>query len=67
MLELWYEALNSTYGIVVETDDFKLASTKLYRAREKANDPALMGLSIVRSPESPAHFWIVKREPNRAG
>lgn len=61
MLELLYAALNSEYGVVVETNDPQRLRTKLYGLRKE--DPDLHCLSMTISPTSPANeLWIMKRK-----
>ena len=63
-LNLWYEALGSALGIVVQTDNPEKLRAKLYRLRDEANDPMLKNISIVISPTMPgSHVWLVKRNP----
>jgi hypothetical protein len=60
-LDLWYEALESQCGIIVETDNPQLAQSRLYKARHVADDPKLKDLAIVRSPTMPeSELWLVK-------
>lgn len=64
-LNLWYEALGSSLGVVIETDNPEKLRAKLYRLREQANDPMLADISVVISPTVPArHVWLVKRQAN---
>jgi hypothetical protein len=60
-LELWYTALRSTIGIVVQTNDIERLRANLYRDRKDAGDPQLEGLSIFVSPASPNELWITHR------
>jgi hypothetical protein len=62
MLELWYEALASSIGIVLSVSDINAAKQALYKARRESADPALDFLSIRVSPLAPqSELWIVKR------
>lgn len=62
-LNLWYEALGTPLGIVIQTDNPEKLRQKLYRLREQANDPMLADISIVISPTVPgSHVWLVKRK-----
>lgn len=64
-LNLWYEALGSALGVVIQTDNPEKLRAKLYRLREQANDPMLASISIVISPTNPeSHVWLVKRKAN---
>lgn len=63
-LNLWYEALGSSLGVVVQTDNPEKLRQRLYRLREQANDPMLADISVVISPTNPgSHVWLVKRKP----
>lgn len=62
MIEFWYTALASKFGVVISTDDPERCRTRLYQARTKSADPALSGLSVVL-PAIPGEVWIVKKEP----
>lgn len=65
MLELWYQALASPLGIVVQTSDRKLMSQKLYAERQSAGDPALSLISIRNSPYSDGEIWLVRKDVQR--
>lgn len=62
-LTLWYEALGSPLGIIIETDDPVKARARLYAFRKEANDPDLEQISILPSPTNPSHLWLIKRKP----
>lgn len=62
MLEYWYQALESKFGIVVKTDNVSGTLQRLYKARKEANDPALSELHLRRSPVDPEAIWIVKNK-----
>lgn len=69
-LELWYQALQSPYGIVVLVNDVERGRTEFYQARKKACDPDLAALALVRPPvNTEGELWIVKkvRPSNGAG
>jgi hypothetical protein len=60
-LNLWYEALGSQRGIVLQcTGDPAKVREKLYKLRKDANDPDLESMSVVQSPSTPSQLWIVK-------
>ena len=62
-LELWYAALGSPFGIIVQTSDPEKAKQRLYHLRKEAGDQDLYELSIVTSPTAPtSELWIVKRK-----
>jgi hypothetical protein len=63
MLELLYQALTEDRGLVLQTEgDVEAVRQRLYRERDKAQDPSLDVLSFVPSPTDPTQLWIVKRE-----
>ena len=58
--ELLYEALNSAYGIIVNTSDPVKLKNLLYPLRKQ--DPDLECLSFVTSPTAPdSEIWIVRK------
>lgn len=61
---IWYSALASPFGIIVETDDTEKLKARLYAARSEAMDPDLQNISIKVSPFNPSHLWLVKRKPD---
>lgn len=64
-LNFWYEAEAAQYGVVLAVSDVALAKAKLYQARAKSGDPALSGIQIRVSPESPdEELWLVKERPS---
>lgn len=65
MLELWYKALHSTYGIIVSVPEgkFDLARQKLYKVRKASGDEDLKGIAVAQSPENMKDIWLVKRKP----
>lgn len=65
-LEMWYAALGSPLGVIVETDDTERCKQKLYALRATANDPDLESISICTSPTNLQHLWLVKKAPNEA-
>ena len=65
LLDLWYAALASPYGIEVGcSPDFDSVRQALYRARQAAQDLDLKALAICQSPFDPTNLWLVKREPS---
>lgn len=61
---IWYSALSSKYGIVVETDNPERLKARLYTARSELRDPLLNDISIRPSPFQPTQLWLIKRNPN---
>jgi len=59
--ELWFQALASDFGIVVETNDRNGLRQALYRARVETKNPALDNLSLILSPTDEAQVWIMKK------
>lgn len=65
LLELWYSAIRSPKGIVIETTDPERLKQQLYRTRTEACDEALNEVSILQSPTIPeSHLWLVKKRPD---
>ncbi len=63
MLSYLYQALESTYGIVLTTDNPRILRARLYRARASAQDPDLARLQFRPSPDTPeTELWIIKGE-----
>lgn len=61
-LSLWYEALGSPHGIIIEVSDIERAKQRLYALRKEANDEDLASLSICTSPSGhPNQLWLVKK------
>jgi hypothetical protein len=62
VIEYWYQALGSKYGIVIKTDNVGNTLQRLYQARQKSNDPELNKLHLRRSPIDPEAIWIVRND-----
>lgn len=61
--ELWYAALAATVGIRLRTTNFEYLRAQLYSYRKQIDDPDLMILSIVPSPENPKdEMWILRKK-----
>jgi hypothetical protein len=68
MLELWYQALASPYGVEIQCQpDFESVRQKLYRTRLDAQDDDLKALAICQSPFDPQLLWLVRKEGPDAG
>jgi hypothetical protein len=64
LLDLWYMALSTPYGVEIAcSPDFDAVRQALYRARTEARDDDLKGLALCQSPFDPSMLWIVKKEP----
>lgn len=59
--QIWYSALASPLGVVVETDNPERLKAKLYAYRAETQDPALHDISIKTSPFNSSQLWLVKR------
>lgn len=57
---LLYQALAEPIGLLVQTDNFRLLTARLYRARQEANDPDLAVLQFRQSPVEGGELIIVK-------
>ena len=51
LLELLYRALETPYGVILQTSDFAAARQRLYKARAESGDPSLAILQIREAPE----------------
>lgn len=58
---MFYEALGSDVGVVIDTNDPEKVRQKLYSLRREAQDPALDCISIVASPSNPLQLWLIKK------
>lgn len=61
MLEVLYSAVNSRYGVVVETEDAEHLRQKLYALRREY-EADFKHLSFVISPINGSDLWIVNKE-----
>lgn len=61
LLELLYNAKNSDYGIVVETESADFLRQKLYALRREYGEE-FEQLSFVISPLNGADLWILNKE-----
>jgi hypothetical protein len=59
LAELLYAAVNSPYGVLVETDDAERLRQKLYAIRRDNKDFA--ALSFVISPMNGVDLWILNK------
>lgn len=57
-LAIMYQALRSPAGLVVQSNDVPALKQKLYRLKRANAD--LAPISLVTSPESENHLWLVK-------
>lgn len=61
-ITLWYDALASEHGVIIETDDPNAVKQRLYAIRAASADEDLKSISIVTSPTNPERdLWLVKR------
>lgn len=67
MLTEWYAALHHPLGRYLRTTDPTRLKSALYAARQAAQDPALLTLTVRTSPRDPANeIWIIHGEPTNA-
>jgi len=67
LLNLWYAALASPYGIEIEClPDFEAVRNKLYNLRAEVKDVDLKKIALCQSPFDPGRLWLVKKEPDNA-
>lgn len=64
VLNYWYRALHSPFGIELICSDPAYTKTKLYIARKDARDTDLEKVGICQSPFDPMRIWIVRKEPS---
>ncbi len=58
-----YAAMTSKWGVVIDTDNVKLLSARLYKTRQELGDPDLARLQLRPAPMNrEAELWIVKGE-----
>lgn len=61
-LSIWYEALGSPSGVIVECSDTEKAKQKLYTLRRESGDKDLESIAIMTSPTNPTKdLWLVKK------
>jgi hypothetical protein len=56
-LAIMYQAMRSPRGLVIQSNDVPALKQKLYRLMRANTD---ISLSLVTSPESENHLWLVK-------
>ena len=67
LLDLWYAALASPYGVEVQcSPSFDAVRQKLYALRREAKDEDLKKIAICQSPFDPERLWLVKQETDDA-
>jgi hypothetical protein len=60
-IECLYQALSSSFGIIIQVSDFTDAQRKLYAVRKSSGDPDLEILQLRHSPYGNENeMWIVK-------
>lgn len=59
LVQCLYDALDSPFGVVVETEDPERLRQKLYPLRKA--DPLFEPLSFVISPTNGRDLWIVRK------
>jgi hypothetical protein len=64
ILNYWYRALHSPFGIELVCSDPPGLRSRLYAARKDAKDTDLDQVSVCLSPFDPMKLWLVKRNPN---
>lgn len=63
IMNYWYMALSSPFGIELVCSDADATRTRLYAARRAAKDTDLDKISVCVSPFDPMKLWLVKRNP----
>lgn len=65
ILNLWYMALSTPYGIEIEClPDFDAVRSKLYNLRNEVKDDDLKKIALCQSPFDPGRIWLVRKEPS---
>lgn len=60
LINYLYQALNSKFGVILETSDPERLRQKLYAERKKDPDLSCISINISRTqPES--QIWLIKR------
>jgi hypothetical protein len=63
LLNHWYRALHSPFGIELVCSDPEGTRQRLYAARREAKDQDLEQVAICLSPLDPSKLWLVRKEP----
>lgn len=63
ILNYWYRALHSPFGVELVCSEPDLVRPRLYNARKEAKDLDLDQVSICSSPLDPMKLWLVKKAP----
>lgn len=64
LLNYWYRALSSPFGIEIICSDTNSVRTALYVAKKEAKDLDLDKIKITVSPFDPAKLWLIRKEPS---
>lgn len=62
LLNYWYRALASAYGIEISCSDTEAIRSRLYAVRREARDEDLDGIVISNSPWDGSKLWLRKKE-----
>lgn len=66
LINFWYRALHSPYGIAISVSDATAVRMKLYAERRLVQDLDLEQIAVCVSPFDPGKLWLVKRKPKDA-
>ena len=67
MLNLWYAAIPTPFGVEVDcVPDFETIRQRLYALRAEVKDEDLKDIALLQSPFDPGRLWIVRKEPSDA-
>jgi hypothetical protein len=61
LMEYWYAALSSPYGVEIATNDAEGLKSRLYAARKDARDPDLDVIKLGASPFDPHKVWLIRK------
>lgn len=66
LLDLWIQALKSTIGICIPTDNRNVLRNHLYKARAEADMPELEEVIMIL-PENENEIWLVRKDADGIG
>jgi hypothetical protein len=62
LINFWYRALGTAYGIELACSDADSARTRLYSIRKSIQDFDLANISTTISPFDPTRLWLIKKD-----
>jgi hypothetical protein len=61
LLNWWYRALSSPFGIELICSNTEAIRAQLYAARKQSRDPDLDKISVCKSPFDPMRLWLLRK------